>query len=32
MDFAEMGFYAPHFEFDTSEAFQAAIRTNRQRQ
>ncbi|MGJ3448436.1 DUF4041 domain-containing protein [Enterobacter sp. PTB] len=32
MDFAEMGFYAPHFEFDTSEAFQDAIRANRQRQ
>lgn len=32
MDFAEMGFYAPHFEFDTSEVFQEAIRANRQRQ
>ncbi|WP_149330298.1 DUF4041 domain-containing protein [Citrobacter braakii] len=32
MDFAEMGFYDPHFEFDTSEAFQDAIRANRQRQ
>lgn len=26
MDFAEMGFYAPHFDFDTSELFQASIR------
>ncbi|MFJ3457960.1 DUF4041 domain-containing protein [Scandinavium goeteborgense] len=32
MDFAEMGFYAPHFDFDTSESFQNAIRANRQRQ
>ncbi|WP_194208502.1 DUF4041 domain-containing protein [Superficieibacter sp. 1612_C1] len=32
MDFAEMGFYAPHFDFDTSESFQDAIRANRQRQ
>ena len=32
MEFAEMGFYAPHFDFDTSEAFQNAIRANRQRQ
>lgn len=32
LDFAEMGFYAPHFEFDTSEVFQEAIRANRQRQ
>ncbi|MCX9031126.1 DUF4041 domain-containing protein [Citrobacter portucalensis] len=32
MDFAEMGFYAPHFDFDTSGAFQDAIRANRQRQ
>lgn len=32
MDFAEMGFYAPHFDFDTSEIFQDAIRANRQRQ
>lgn len=32
MDFAEMGFYAPHFEFDTSAIFQDAIRANRQRQ
>ncbi|MEI9745903.1 DUF4041 domain-containing protein [Enterobacter ludwigii] len=32
MDFADMAFYAPHFEFDTSEAFQDAIRANRQRQ
>lgn len=32
MDFAEMGFYAPHFDFDTSELFQASIRNNRQQQ
>ncbi|MEK0168947.1 MULTISPECIES: DUF4041 domain-containing protein [Pseudescherichia] len=32
MDFAEMGFYAPHFDFDTSELFQVSIRNNRQRQ
>lgn len=32
MDFAEMGFYAPHFDFDTSEIFQDVIRANRQRQ
>jgi hypothetical protein len=32
MDFAEMGFYAPHFDFDTSESFQNAIRANRQHQ
>ncbi|MFB0713734.1 DUF4041 domain-containing protein [Buttiauxella noackiae] len=32
MEFAEMGFYAAHFDFDTSEAFQNAIRANRQRQ
>lgn len=32
MDFAEMGFYAPHFDFDTSEVFQNAVRANRQRQ
>lgn len=32
MEFAEMGFYAAHFDFDTSQAFQEAIRANRQRQ
>ncbi|AIN16917.1 DUF4041 domain-containing protein [Yersinia rochesterensis] len=32
MDFAEMGFYAAHFDFDTSEVFQNAIRANRQHQ
>lgn len=32
MNFAEMGFYAAHFDFDTSEAFQNAIRANRQKQ
>ncbi|WP_105660906.1 DUF4041 domain-containing protein [Cronobacter dublinensis] len=32
MDFAEMGFYAPHFDFDTSELFQTSIRNNRQQQ
>jgi len=32
MDFAEMGFYAPHFDFDTSELFQVSIRNNRQQQ
>ncbi|MEI2629214.1 hypothetical protein [Erwinia aphidicola] len=32
MDFAEMGFYAPHFDFDTSELFQVSIRGNRQQQ
>jgi len=32
MEFAEMGFYAPHFDFDTSSSFQEAIKSCRDRQ
>lgn len=32
LDFAEMGFYAPHFDFDTSELFKVSILNNRQQQ
>ncbi|HDL7647773.1 TPA: DUF4041 domain-containing protein [Yersinia enterocolitica] len=31
-DFAEMGAYEPHFDFDTSEKFKDAVRENRQKQ
>ncbi|WP_114195232.1 DUF4041 domain-containing protein [Edaphovirga cremea] len=31
-DFAEMGAYEPHFNFDTSEEFKDAVRENRQKQ
>lgn len=32
MEFADMGFYAPHFAFDTSVSFQEAIKKCRDRQ
>ncbi len=32
MEFADMGFYAPHFDFDTSTSFQDAIKACRERQ
>ncbi|MFZ2613014.1 MAG: DUF4041 domain-containing protein [Raoultella planticola] len=32
MEFADMGFYAPHFDFDTSTSFQDAIKACRDRQ
>jgi len=32
MEFADMGFYAPHFDFDTSVSFQDAIKACRERQ
>jgi DNA repair exonuclease SbcCD ATPase subunit len=32
MEFADMGFYAPHFDFDTSASFQNAIKACRDRQ
>lgn len=32
MEFADMGFYAPHFDFDTSASFQNAIKACRERQ
>ena len=32
MEFADMGFYAPHFDFETSASFQNAIKACRERQ
>lgn len=32
VEFAEMGAYEPHFDFDTSEEFKEAIRVNRDKQ
>lgn len=32
MEFADMGFYAPHFDFETSASFQDAIKACRERQ
>ncbi|WKM72885.1 DUF4041 domain-containing protein [Klebsiella oxytoca] len=32
LEFADMGFYAPHFDFDTSASFQDAIKACRDRQ
>lgn len=31
-DFAELGLYEPHFDFDTSEEYKESIRENRQKQ
>lgn len=32
MEFSDMGFYAPHFDFETSANFQSAIKSCRERQ
>lgn len=32
VDFAEMGMFEPHFDFDTSEEFKEAIKDNRNEQ